>query len=75
MARVWLLRLSEVSDVAREGFRLAGAESDELRVGMTGWPNERPLESLSRELADIESDMVRRFCRGSSENLFDETGG
>lgn len=36
MARVWLRRLSEVKEVARELLRLVGAESDELRAGITG---------------------------------------
>lgn len=59
MANVWLRRLSDVREVARELLRLVGAESDELRGGMTGRPTWRPLSSFFCGLAAIESDMVR----------------
>lgn len=36
MAKLWLRKLSEVSEVARELLRLVGAEREELRAGITG---------------------------------------
>lgn len=64
-----------MSDVARELLRLVGAESEELRGGMTGRPTRRPLESMSRDFADTESDMVRCLCRGTFTEPSDDTGG
>lgn len=61
--------------MARELLRLVGAESEELRGGMTGRPTRRPLESMSRDFADTESDMVRGLCRGTFTEPSDETGG
>lgn len=61
--------------MARELLRLVGAESEELRGGMTGRPTIRPLESLSRDFADTESDMVRGLCRGAFIEPSDDTGG
>ena len=46
MAMVWLRKLSDVREVARELLRLVGAESDELRGGTTGRPTGRPREPL-----------------------------
>lgn len=73
MAKLWLRKLSEVREVARELLRLVGAESEELRAGITG-PSEgrfrRLLEAkeVGRELSllvgaereDFGSGMERR---------------
>lgn len=77
MAKVWLRKLSDVRDVVRELVLLVGAESEELRGGMTGRPFGRPLESSSRDRAGTESDMVRFLCRGTFTRLepSDDTGG
>ena len=74
MATVWLRKLSDVRDVARELLRLVGAESEELRGGITGRLTTRPLEFVSRDCAGTESDMVRGLCRGT-EPLEDTGGG
>lgn len=73
MARVWLRKLSDVRDVVRELLRLVGAESEELRGGITGRPRTRPLELVSRDCAGTESDMVRGLCRGTEP--VEDTGG
>lgn len=62
-------------DVVRELVRLVGAESDELRGGMTGRPKGRLLESDPWEHAGNESDMVRFFRREASAGLLEAIGG
>lgn len=67
MAKVWLCRLSDVKDAARELFALVGADNDDLRGGTTG--RRTPLESVFCKKTGTVSDMVCFLLCGGPEEL------
>jgi hypothetical protein len=72
MAKSWLRRLSDVREVARELFRLVGAESDELRGGMAG----RSVGRLRRllEVREFARELFRLVGAESDERRGGMTG-
>ena len=63
MASVWLRRLSDVRDVARELFALVGADNEDLRGGITGRQlptTESALRGGPKELALLPGAVAAR---------------